>query len=1204
MQIGSLDLPDEVLTALEEKRLVIFAGAGVSIPPPASLPSFQSMIEGLVKRELSPDELGQMDRVLGRAKEEGIPVHRLAAEALSRQASHFNALHENLVALFGSAAAVRIVTTNFDLHFEGAIEARPDLTGVEVYTAPALPVGSSFTGLVHLHGALGRRSEELVLTDADFGRAYLTEGWAGRFVVDLFREYTVLFVGYSYSDTVMSYLTRGLAPTFGRKRFALTEIGQREKWKLLGIQPIDYDPADGHRALAEGLSQWVSFERRGFLDWGQRLPALVDREPRALAPDEQGELEFCLKNEKRARLFYQHATDPSWLEWAEACGRLQPLFSYEGNQESLRDLALWFTEDPLGLRGKVALQIALKRILPVGRALATLASQQVYSALAELRVVETPHAQRAAAWATLLIERRAPNTSPGNLGDWLNYLSPQDHSQLAIQILAHLVRCQPLFREGTLWDRERELGLSLETPSLTDFSYRWSKLREHIGVLAWPLVPVLTEVFESRWRWQVTLEASTPRSDPWGWDRPWVERPPGEGSLHKAIHDRSAGPLLEIAKDILDQLLARDPDKGTALIELWLAASAPQLVQLGLYGLAMSSQWKPVKKLERLVAQHLPAKMPFKVEAFRVLRESYPQLSPRQRERFLKRAERLYRQEIDERQEEPDRRRNAVYEWFNFLVWLERVAPGDPLLDCAIATIHQSYPEFQPRDHPELDIVHGEVGWVRPVSALTSQEIARLSLPEWLVEMAAASKRQEGFKDHVKGFLEETARAAREDLEWGLTFARGLLENGQVDHQVWEELLNAWGDRAFKPGEWKRVLSVLDHPQLLAAQTWGVTNVVRGRAKQKDPKATEAMLRSSLRLAEKLLPLAESISFSLLSENVDWLSQAINHPGGQLAEFLIPSIGELLGPNPQRGCGVPQPCRRLLNAMANGTGRASAMARVVLAIHVHYFLWIDPDWTRDRLLPLFDWNRDALQAVQAWHGFLAWGRPGAALLEALTTAAVQLASHLEELGGEREHYGKFVARAAFSLPDDPLTKKWFQAFLTKGNDDDRAHFAWGLDELLASLSPEQKAEIWRDWLNRYLERRAQLPPPPEGKELTALMDWSFNLPGQLADLVERLEALPGGGAAVDTLLWKFQEGELAGSDPNLLARLLLSLLKRCEKIEPWELSQLRASIKRMIEEGARENLIRELVEKYLEHGGLEHQELVNLLEGRESKLIQ
>lgn len=1196
MQIGSLDFPDEVLTALEEKRLVIFAGAGVSIPSPASLPSFRSLVEGIVGRALSPDELRQMDRVLGRAKERGVPVHRLAAERLSQASSRFNSLHENLVALFGSAAALRIVTTNFDPHFEGAIKVRPDLSGVQVYTAPALPVGSSFTGLVHLHGLLGRAPEDLVLTDADFGRAYLTVGWAGHFVVELFREYTVLFVGYSYGDTVMSYLTRGLAPTFGRQRFALTEIGQREKWQLLGIHPIDYDPVDHHRALADGLKQWVRYERRGFLDWGQRLPALVGREPRALAPDEQGELEFCLKNPKRARLFYQRATDPGWLAWAEERGRLQPLFSFEEDQESLRDLALWFTEDPLGPRGRMALQIALKPIRPVGRALAVLASQQVHSALAELRVIEKAHVQRAAAWATLLIERTAPNITPAQLGYWLDYLSPQDHPHLAVQILAHLLRCQPLFHEGTVWGRERGMDLSLETSSLGGDSHRWSKLREHISALAWPLVPVITEIFEARWRWLVTLEASTPRSDPWAWERPWVERPAGEDSLHDAIHGRSAGPLLDIGKDVLDELLAHAPKKGAAVIELWLAASAPQLVQLGLYGLAKSSQWKPAKKLERLVAKHLPAEMPFKVEAFRVLRESYPQLSPRQREQFLKRAERLYRREIDERHAEPNRRRSAVYEWFNVLVWLERAAPGDPFVELARAAVYQSHPEFQPRGHPELDIEHAKAGWIRSESILTSEEIARLFLPQWLEEMEASSERDRQGRfdtDHVGGFLEETARAASEHLEWGLSFTRSLLESGLFDHQVWPRILTAWGDRAFKPGEWRKVLSVLDHPRLLVAQTWGVTEVVRGRVKEKHPKATEPMVRSGLSLAEKLLPMAEEIPFAILSENEDWLGQAINHPGGQLAEFLILAIGKLLSPNPQRGCGVPQPCRRLLDAMAGGTGKASAMGRVVLASNAHYFLWVDPDWTRASLLPLFDWDRDALQAVQAWHGFLTWGRPGATLLEELTSSAVQLASHLEELGGEREHYGRFIARAAFSLPNDPLGKAWFQAFLSKTNDDDRTHFAWELDHLLETLRPEQKAQIWRDWLNHYLEHRAQLPPLPKGKEIAALASWSFNLPGQLAELVERLEALPGGGASVDQVLWKLQEGELTGSDPNLLTRLLLALLKYCEKVESWELPQLRAVIKRVTDEGAHKNLIRDLVEKYLEHGGLDHHDLLS-----------
>ena len=57
----------------------------------------------------------------------------------------------------------------------------------------------------------------MVLTAKDFGRAYLTEsgGWARRFLVDLFANYTVLFVGYSHSDAIMTYLTPSLPPDGG-----------------------------------------------------------------------------------------------------------------------------------------------------------------------------------------------------------------------------------------------------------------------------------------------------------------------------------------------------------------------------------------------------------------------------------------------------------------------------------------------------------------------------------------------------------------------------------------------------------------------------------------------------------------------------------------------------------------------------------------------------------------------------------------------------------------------------------------------------------------------------------------------------------------------------------------------------------------------------------------------------------------------------
>jgi hypothetical protein len=50
MLIDQLDLPEEVLAARESENLVIFAGGGVSFPPPSSLPLFDGLVD-LIEKE-------------------------------------------------------------------------------------------------------------------------------------------------------------------------------------------------------------------------------------------------------------------------------------------------------------------------------------------------------------------------------------------------------------------------------------------------------------------------------------------------------------------------------------------------------------------------------------------------------------------------------------------------------------------------------------------------------------------------------------------------------------------------------------------------------------------------------------------------------------------------------------------------------------------------------------------------------------------------------------------------------------------------------------------------------------------------------------------------------------------------------------------------------------------------------------------------
>ena len=346
MKICGIEFPKPLLAALRNGKMVVFAGAGVSIGEPASLPGFNDLTTAIATDTgATPLDGEQDDRFLGRLKHKGVDVHKRAADHLSTSDSEPAALHFDLLKLYSTPQAVRIVTTNFDTLFEQASEEVFD-SQPEIFKAPALPLGSEFNGIVHVHGST-ERPNDMVLTDSDFGRAYLTEGWARRFLLDLFRSYTVLFVGYSHNDTVMNYLARALPVSETGRRFALTEESRVRNWQLLEIEPIVYPkPSDGdHSALYRGIACLSEYARRGILDWQHVITAFakgrppVDEESSDLIAD-------ALSDPTLTRFFTDAASDPEWIDWLDGRKRLDSLFSSSHGDLSEQDaqLARWLAQ--------------------------------------------------------------------------------------------------------------------------------------------------------------------------------------------------------------------------------------------------------------------------------------------------------------------------------------------------------------------------------------------------------------------------------------------------------------------------------------------------------------------------------------------------------------------------------------------------------------------------------------------------------------------------------------------------------------------------------------------------------------------------------------------------------------------------------------------------------------------------------------------
>ena len=91
----------------------------------------------------------------------------------------------------------------------------------------------------------------------------MTEGWARNFLSDLFENHSVLFVGYSHSETLMDYRAHVLPPQETKFRRVLNGNGQPkiEGWHNLGVQVILF-PQNTADVFADS-GEWIAQTLQG-----------------------------------------------------------------------------------------------------------------------------------------------------------------------------------------------------------------------------------------------------------------------------------------------------------------------------------------------------------------------------------------------------------------------------------------------------------------------------------------------------------------------------------------------------------------------------------------------------------------------------------------------------------------------------------------------------------------------------------------------------------------------------------------------------------------------------------------------------------------------------------------------------------------------------------------------------------------------------
>ena len=335
-------IPDELLHARDEGRVVFFCGAGVSRAK-AGLPDFfglaKKVMETLGVQADSParklleearnveDQTGvagviAADWIFGQLEREfptDVIEAAVASELRPDDKPDLTAHNTILDLATTREGLVRIVTTNFDRLFDDCGR------GLSSWQRSRLPDPSrpkDMNGIVYLHGKAtpnyqGAEGDGFVLSSSQFGQAYLLERWAASFIREIIDRYVVVFVGYAADDPPVHYLLEGLNRQINERQVYAFQPGDADeaasKWGHRGVKAIPYAETPDHTALWRTLEAWAH-RARDTDKWYSEVINKARQGPQSLLPHEHGQVAHIVSTVEGVRKFSE-GEEPPPAEW-------------------------------------------------------------------------------------------------------------------------------------------------------------------------------------------------------------------------------------------------------------------------------------------------------------------------------------------------------------------------------------------------------------------------------------------------------------------------------------------------------------------------------------------------------------------------------------------------------------------------------------------------------------------------------------------------------------------------------------------------------------------------------------------------------------------------------------------------------------------------------------------------------------------------
>lgn len=1057
------DVPDELIQAHEEGRVVFFCGAGISVR--AKLPLFAGLFqmacrgvcgqesEHLVEHWKKGGKIDQafdwLEKYVGdrnRVREE---IYRILMPDAYEE--NYEDTHRSLLELSrtrGEEKVTHLVTTNFDRLFEG-IRNKLDYA-CPSFCAPCLPVPKPrmWDGLVYLHGLLPSQREDsaaldkLIVTSGDFGRAYLTERWAARFVVEMIQNYVVCFVGYSLSDPVMRYIMDAVDAEYQtvKKPRAYMFLSEKDRSSesanslLLNrsLVMIEYKADERHSLLHDTIKRWASLYCKGRNGKEEIVITESARDPSMDTDDGYiGRMIWALSDKSGvcARLFAEMTNCPpvGWLDVFVKRSFLTSVHTEErksivpvdSSQQDVDPRRFWMQKWMLRLLGDPRMILfAVKNLNQMSMSFRRALEQRLYEICdkrtcgGSRNICDEAHEQMDAYsirfWRLVAAGRiKARDCVVPHIGLLVNRLKLDSADKLVLSDVGECLSLTLVVEPN--WKCRGRGDLSTKASELLSWDLDFAC--GHSGRM---LINALREKFKGGYSELMELvELAIVR----GLDSATYLEPRAEcdfpivyalssveehSQCHEGTHQWRS--LVDLLRDGWVELATNNPKRALAIFDHWRDSSHFVLRRMALFAAKRTDVVPADVWIEELLSDH--AFMLWcvfaKREVCRLLAVTSSNLSEHQ---LLRLCEAIVKgpppcvclsiqNAISERDRMIWLRLAKLKESGCELPAIARLRLGELTRKYKWATLRNQREEF--------------VVW----SCATGDpdyeaERVFMKVPRECTELGKWLRSDANRDNSTWPEPEDDWGKACQEVPWlCLRALQEPIAQGCWNVKRWCQCLQAWRTTSLPDDVITKLEEcIFKMPDEVFAELNGcVIDLIDGLAKKQS--VNKCFL---LRVAQRVLSRVY-VDVRLANKECigleDVIAKAINHPVGRVATLLLDNgFPQMI----HKDDGLDRDYEALFTEIAKTDGIAMRFGRVVLASRLVALYYAKQDWVEDYILPRFEWKRDADEAASMWCGFL-WNKViHPPLLNELKGSMFEMLNRLSTFQGDlQSRLGAFI----------------------------------------------------------------------------------------------------------------------------------------------------------------------------------------------------